>query len=60
MVDRPTTKNLKKVPKPPEFVDTAPDDTDNEKGASPKQPQEPPKLPRFVDMDSDDTDDEQE
>ena len=29
MVDRPTAKHLKKVPKPPEFADTDSDDTDD-------------------------------
>ena len=37
MVGRPTTKHLKKVPKTLEFVDSNPDDTDDEQGPTAKQ-----------------------
>ena len=41
----------KKVPKPPDFVYTDSDDSDNEQD---QQPKNVPKTPEFVDIDSDD------
>ena len=52
MVDRPTEKLLKKVPKPPDFVDTDSDDMDDKQEPAAKQPKKA--SPEFVDTDSDD------
>ena len=57
MIDRPTAKHTKKVPKPPEFVDADSDDSDDEQEPTSKQPQKASKASEFVDTG---TNDEQE
>ena len=60
MVDKPESRQTKKTPKTPEFIDTDSNDSDNEQELTSEQLKKPPKTPEFVDTDSDDSDNEQE
>ena len=60
MVDKPESKQSKNHQKIAKFVDTDPDDSDDEQEPTSKQLKKSSKAPEFVDTDSGDSDNEQE